>query len=257
MTTRRCSKSGPSGTVTWAGCAPRSPAGCTRCSGLVPGVRKEITAAHAARILEAAEPAGAVAMVRRELASDFTEGPAPHRCPDEPDEEEASRRGQGIRHDAHRGVRRGTRHRRHRPGRGVRDVSRIPAGTVSRPVTGPPRSRSPPATARCTGCRAAGTGGSTTRSTWPPSPRSGTSTGGPRVLRQETREGKTSEEALRALKRRISDALYRRLRAGASRAATGYTQVTSPGGQAGNGTDASAAGSHPEHQLFGTATPGT
>jgi transposase len=69
-------------------------------------------------------------------------------------------------------------------------------------------------------------------------------------------EGKTSKEALRALKRRISDALYRRLRAGARRAATGYTQVTGPGGQAGNGTDASAAGSHPEHQLFGTATPG-
>ena len=73
---------------------------------------------------------------------------------------------------------------------------------------------------------------------------------------KKTAEGKTSKEALRALKRRISDALYRRLRADASRAATGYTQVTGPGGQAGNGTDASAAGSHPEHQLFGTATPG-
>jgi transposase len=60
--------------VTWAGCAPRSPAGCTRCCGLVPGgVRKEITAAHAARILEAAEPAGAVEIARWELASDFLE----------------------------------------------------------------------------------------------------------------------------------------------------------------------------------------
>ena len=53
--------------------------------------------------------------------------------------------------------------------------------------------------------------------------------------------GQDPREALRALKRRISDALYRRLRAGARRAATGYTQVTGPGGQAGNGTDASAA----------------
>ena len=41
-------------------------------SELVPGgVRKEITAAHAARILEAAEPSGAVAIARWELASDF------------------------------------------------------------------------------------------------------------------------------------------------------------------------------------------
>ena len=41
---------------------------------LVPGgVRKEITAAHAARILEAAEPSGAVALARWELAGDFLE----------------------------------------------------------------------------------------------------------------------------------------------------------------------------------------
>jgi hypothetical protein len=69
-------------------------------------------------------------------------------------------------------------------------------------------------------------------------------------------EGKTSKEALRALKRRISDALFRRLRADARRAASGSAKVTDPGGQAGNDTDASAAGSHPEHRLFGAATPG-
>ena len=39
---------------------------------LVPGgVPKEITAAHAARILEAAEPSGAVGQARRELAAEF------------------------------------------------------------------------------------------------------------------------------------------------------------------------------------------
>jgi len=43
-------------------------------------------------------------------------------------------------------------------------------------------------------------------------------------------EGKTPEEALRALKRRISDALYQRLRADARRAAG---RVTGPGGQPG------------------------
>jgi hypothetical protein len=32
--------------------------------------------------------------------------------------------------------------------------------------------------------------------------------------------------------------------------------VKSPGGQPGNGSDSSAAGSHPGHRLFGQATPG-
>jgi transposase len=68
-------------------------------------------------------------------------------------------------------------------------------------------------------------------------------------------EGKTPKEALRALKRRVSDALFRHLRADARRAAAS-AKVTGPRGQAGNDTYASAAGSHPEPRLFGEATPG-
>jgi transposase len=56
-------------------------------------------------------------------------------------------------------------------------------------------------------------------------------------------EGKTTKEALRALKRRISDALYTRMRNDA-RAATAAAD-TGPGGQPGNDSDASATGSHP------------
>jgi transposase len=67
-------------------------------------------------------------------------------------------------------------------------------------------------------------------------------------------EGKTGKEAIRALKRRISDALYARLQQDARRAA--QADVTGPGGQPGNDSDASATGSHPEHRLFGQATPG-
>ena len=69
-------------------------------------------------------------------------------------------------------------------------------------------------------------------------------------------EGKTPKEAVRALKRRISDAIYRRLRVDARRVVSQSAQVTGPGGQAGNVTDASAADSHPGCRLFGTATPG-
>jgi transposase len=66
-------------------------------------------------------------------------------------------------------------------------------------------------------------------------------------------EGKTHKEALRCLKRRISDAVYARLQADAQPAAR--VVMTGPGGQPGNDSDSSAAGSHPARQLFGKATP--
>jgi len=66
--------------------------------------------------------------------------------------------------------------------------------------------------------------------------------------------GKTHKDALRCLKRKISDAIYARLRADA--AITNPPTGKGPGGQKGNGSDSSAAGSHPERRLFGQATPG-
>ena len=65
-------------------------------------------------------------------------------------------------------------------------------------------------------------------------------------------EGKTHKEALRALKRRISDAIYAALVADA-RQATACRE--GPGGQPGNHSASRAAGSHPEHRHFGQATP--
>jgi hypothetical protein len=66
-------------------------------------------------------------------------------------------------------------------------------------------------------------------------------------------EGKTPKEALRALKRQVSNAIFGCLQAGARRAAA---RAGSPGGQPGNDSGASAAGLHPGHRLFGQATPG-
>jgi transposase len=63
-------------------------------------------------------------------------------------------------------------------------------------------------------------------------------------------EGKTGKEALRCLKRQISDAIFGCLQADARRAA-----AKSPGGQRGNHSVSRAAGSHPAHRLFGQATP--
>jgi hypothetical protein len=67
-------------------------------------------------------------------------------------------------------------------------------------------------------------------------------------------EGKTHKEALRALKRRISDAIYAALVADARRASGACAE--GPGGQPGNHSVSRVAGSHPVRRLFGQATPG-
>jgi transposase len=67
-------------------------------------------------------------------------------------------------------------------------------------------------------------------------------------------EGKTHKEALRALKRRISDAIYAALAADARQAAASCSK--GPGGQPGNHSVSRAASSHPVRRLFGQATPG-
>lgn len=67
-------------------------------------------------------------------------------------------------------------------------------------------------------------------------------------------EGKTHKEALRSLKRQISNAVFACLQADAKQAAA--ASAKGPGGQPGNGSASSVAGSHPARQLFGKATPG-
>jgi hypothetical protein len=59
-------------------------------------------------------------------------------------------------------------------------------------------------------------------------------------------------------KRRISDIIFARLQADARQAGARQAGASGqgPGGQPGNDSAASAAGSHPEHRLFGQATPG-
>jgi hypothetical protein len=66
-------------------------------------------------------------------------------------------------------------------------------------------------------------------------------------------EGKTPKEALRCLKRQVSNAIFACLQADARRAAA---RAGDPGGQRGNDSAAGAAGLHPRNRLFGQATPG-
>jgi transposase len=64
-------------------------------------------------------------------------------------------------------------------------------------------------------------------------------------------EGKTPMEAMRALKRRLSDIVYRRLIDEAINHA-----LTGPGGHSGNGSDSSATGSHPDTGSSEKSLPG-
>jgi transposase len=62
--------------------------------------------------------------------------------------------------------------------------------------------------------------------------------------------GKTKMEAMRCLKRRLSDIVYARMRADAKRLGTG------PGGHPGNDSDSSATGSHPDTSSSEKSLPG-
>ena len=76
-------------------------------------------------------------------------------------------------------------------------------------------------------------------------------TEGRAYLDRRTAEGKTSMEAMRALKRRLSNIVYHCMLDD-----TIQGTRTGPGGQRGNDSDSSATGSQPQHRHFGQATPG-
>jgi transposase len=80
-------------------------------------------------------------------------------------------------------------------------------------------------------------------------------TPGRAYYRRKLAAGKTPLEALRCLKRRISDALYRQLRADARTAATTDANA-GPGGHRGASHVSSAAGSHPHTDTSDQPLPG-
>jgi hypothetical protein len=159
-----------------------------RCDLVPGGHSREISAAHAARILERVTPSGAVAGARCELAAEFLTD---------------IRRLDALLREANKrlaaAVRASGTSLTGIFGVGpviagtvigdVRQVFRFPAGTTSPPTTAPRWWRYLPAAGRSTGCRCSATAGSTTPSTWPRSARSGISTarGGPTTTRKSTR----------------------------------------------------------------------
>jgi transposase len=80
-------------------------------------------------------------------------------------------------------------------------------------------------------------------------------TPGRAYYRRKIAAGKTKAEAMRCLKRRISDALYRRLRADAAKALPDSVQ-TGPGGHRGASQESSATGFHPHTGTSDQPLPG-
>jgi transposase len=222
---------------------------------LVPGgARKEITAGQAARILEQVTPAGAVARARCELAAEFLAG---IRRLDAQPRDTSKKLAAAVKAS-------GTSLT------GLSGAGPVIAGTVTGDVRQVFRFPGRDHFAACNGTAPAEV-----------------SSGGRKVCRLSLRgnrrlnhaihmaavtqirhkhsqgracherklaEGKTHKEALRALKRRISDAIYATLAAGARPAAA--TCSNGPAGQPGNHSVCGAAGSHPARRPFGQATPG-
>jgi transposase len=254
MITPQCSRYGPSATGTWAGPAPRWPAGCTRCcascSPAVPARRSP----QAARILASITPADAAAAARCELAAELTEDL--------------------------RGVDARIRETRKKLATAVRAAGTSLTGLFgigpvsAAAIIGDARhvSRFPDRDqfAACDGTAPieVASGGrkvyrlsrrgnrrlnhaihmaAVTQIRYRHSP-------GRACYDKKQAEGKTGKQALRCLKRQISDAIFACPQQDAQRAKAAAAK--SPGGQPGNHSASRAAGSHPARRLFGQATPG-
>jgi transposase len=224
------------------------------CELLPGGVPKKIIAAHAARLLEAITPAGAVDAARRELAMAFIE-----------DLRRIDAQLRETRNKLTAAVRASGTSMTGLFGVGpviaatiigdVRDVSRFPdrdhfaACNGTAPIEISSGGRKIYRLSR-RGNRRINHATHMAAVTQVRQPHSE----GHAYFGKKLAEGKTPKEALRSLKRQVSDAVFARLRADARRAAG---RTGGPGGQTGNGSVSSAAGSHPGDRLFGQATPGS
>jgi transposase len=236
----------------------RPPAGCTPSCGLVPGgTRREITVARAARILEQVTPSGAAARARCELAAGF---PGDIRRLDAQLRRASKKLAAAVRASGtsvtevfgvgpvSAGVIIGD----------VRQVFRFPGRAHFAAYNG-----TAPAGVSSGGkkaCRLSLRGNRRLNHVIHMAAISQirhTHSDGRAYYERKVTEGKTHKEALRALKRRISDAIYAALVAGARQAAVARPEgAEGPGGQPGNHSASTAAGSHPKRRLFGQATPG-
>ena len=104
-----------------------------------------------------------------------------------------------------------------------------------------------------TGCREPGTGRSTGSCTPWPAYRSASE--GRDYYERKKADGNAPMEAMRCIKRRLSDIVFQTMLNDAVKA-TGTPVMTGPGGQRGHDSDSSATGSHPHTGSSDKSLPG-
>ena len=223
---------------------------------LVPGgIPKEITAAHAAHVLEQVKPAGAVEIARCELAAEFLHDlrRIDTQMRDTKKKLAAAVRASGTTVTGIFGV--GPVIAATVIGDAA-DVSRFPSrdrfaacnGTAPIEVSSGPRTIHRLSRRGNRRINYAIHMAAVTQNPPPPQRR-------PRLLRPQASRGQDAQRGTPLPHwRRVSDAVFARLRADARRPAAA-AGTGGPGGQPGNDSVASAAGSHPGNRLFGQATP--
>ncbi len=137
----------------------------------------------------------------------------------------------------------------------VGDITRFLTAATSLPGTAPHPSTPPPATTCDTGYRGPATARSTGSCTIMATVQLRNPTEGRAYYDRRKADGKTSTEAMRCLKRRLSDMVFKRMLDDAIAHAVN-DQGTGPGGQRGNDSDSSATGSHPRTGSSDKPLPG-
>ncbi len=130
------------------------------------------------------------------------------------------------------------------------DIARSPTGGISPPGTGPRRSMPPPAIMSATGYRARGNRQVNRVLHIMAAGWLRHATKGRAYYDRKLAAGKTPMEAMRCLKRRLSDVVFRQMRADARAGRTG------PGGHVGAATGSSAVGSDPTAGTSDKSLPG-
>ncbi len=182
-------------------------------AALVPGgVQKRLSANAAAAFLRRVHPVSAVEVERKNLALELRRRHPPTRPDGQDRESQNEDRGRRVRNDGHQHLRCRTDHRRH-DHRARRRHHPVPDRRALRQLQRHRTHRSVVRTEECvTGSTRAATGSSTTPCTSPPSCKPAVTPQAASTSNANSPRARPRKRPYRALKRRISDAVYKQLR---------------------------------------------
>ena len=179
---------------------------------LIPGgAKRDLSAAQAKALLAKVRPRDVAGKTRRRVAAELVSDLERIYARKKAANKELTELRRRHRHQPAGPARHRTLRRRPAAGRGRRHHPVPRTRPTSRPGTAPHPSTPPPATRSDTGCPAAGTGRSTGSCTSWPASSSATRTEGRAYYDRKKADGKAPMEAMRCVKRRLSDIVYQQM----------------------------------------------